>query len=62
MTSTNETVSRQNLRAGNIAKSMTSEGKIALLRANVGQRSLPAFNITGVKSKLNYIEILGKQN
>ena len=31
MTSNNETVSRQNLWAGNIAKSMTSEGNKALL-------------------------------
>ena len=30
MTSNNETVSRQNLWAGNIAKSMTSEGNSAL--------------------------------
>ena len=37
----NETVSRQNLRAGNIAKkSMTSEGNSALLPANVDRRLL----------------------
>ena len=35
MISNNETVSRQNLWAGNIATSMTSEGKSALLPANV---------------------------
>ena len=35
MISNNETVSRQNLWAGNIAKSMTSEGKSALLPARV---------------------------
>ena len=35
MTSNNETVSRQNLWAGNIAKSMTSEGNSALLPARV---------------------------
>ena len=34
----NETVSRQNLWAGDIAKSMTSEGNSALLPANVDQR------------------------
>ena len=33
--SNNETVSRQNLWAGNIAKSMTSEGNSTLLPANV---------------------------
>ena len=33
--SNNETVSRQNLWAGNIAKSMTSEGDSTLLPANV---------------------------
>ena len=35
MTSNNEIVSPQNLWAGNIAKSMTSEGNSALLPANV---------------------------
>ena len=35
MTSNNKTVSCQNLWAGNIAKSMTSEGNSALLPANV---------------------------
>ena len=35
MISNNETVSRQNLWAGNIAKSMTSEGNSALLPENV---------------------------
>ena len=35
MISNNETVSRQNLWGGNIAKSMTSEGNSALLPANV---------------------------
>ena len=39
MTSKNETVSRQNLWVGNIAKSMTSEGNSVLLPANVDQRS-----------------------
>ena len=34
----NETVSRQNLWVGDIAKSMTSEGNSALLPANVDQR------------------------
>ena len=38
MTSNNETVSHQNLCAGNTAKSMTSEGNTALLPANVDQR------------------------
>ena len=38
MTSNNETFSRQNLRAGNIAKSMTSEGNSALLPTNVDRR------------------------
>ena len=38
MTFNNETVSRQNLLAGNIAKSTTSEGNSALLPANVDQR------------------------
>ena len=38
MTSNNETVSRQNLWASNIAKCMTSEGNSALLPANVDQR------------------------
>ena len=42
MTSNNETVSRQNRWTGNTAKSMTSEGNIALLPGNVDQRSLPA--------------------
>ena len=41
MTSNNETVSRHNLWAGNIAKSMTSEGKSALLPANVDARPPP---------------------
>ena len=35
MTSNNETVSRQNLSAGNLAKSMTSEANSALFPANV---------------------------
>ena len=35
MTSNNETVSRQNLCAGHIARSMTSGGNSALLPANV---------------------------
>ena len=34
MTSNNETVSRQNLRADSIAKSMTSKGNSALFTAN----------------------------
>ena len=38
MTSINQTVSRQNLIAGKIAKSMTSEGNSALLPANVDWR------------------------
>ena len=38
MTSTNKTVSCQNLGAGNIARSMTSEGNSALLPANVDRR------------------------
>ena len=38
VTSNNETVSRQNLLAGNTAKSTTSEGNSALLPANVDQR------------------------
>ena len=38
MTSNNETVSRQNLWAGNITKTMTSEGKSALLPASVDRR------------------------
>ena len=38
MTSINGTVSRQNLWAGNITKSMTSEGNIALLPADVYRR------------------------
>ena len=37
MTSKNETVSRQNLLAGNVAKSMMSEGNCALLPASVYQ-------------------------
>ena len=37
-TPNNETVSRQKLWAGNIAKSMTSEGNSALLPANVTKR------------------------
>ena len=40
MTSNDETVSRQNLWAGNIAKSMTSEGHSALLPANVDRQPL----------------------
>ena len=42
MTTKNETVFRQNLSAGNIAKSMTSDGNrrsSALLLANVKRRS-----------------------
>ena len=35
MTSNNETVSRQNLSAGNLAKSMTSKANSALFPANV---------------------------
>ena len=38
MTSNDETVSRQNLSAGNIAKSMTSESNGALLPANVDRQ------------------------
>ena len=38
MTSNNETVSRQNLLASNIAQSITSEGYSALLPANVDRR------------------------
>ena len=38
MTPNNETVSRQNFRVVNIAKSMTSEGNSALLPVNVDQR------------------------
>ena len=38
MTSNNETVSHQNLWAGNIAKSMMSEGNSALLPTNVDWR------------------------
>ena len=38
MTSNNETVSRQNLWAGNIAKSMTSESNATLLAANVDRQ------------------------
>ena len=37
MTSNNETISRQNLWAGNIAKSMMLEGNSAMLPANVDQ-------------------------
>ena len=40
MKSNNETVSCQNLQAGNIAKSMTSEGNSALLLRNVDQQPL----------------------
>ena len=40
MKSDTKTVSRQNLWAGNIAKSMTSDGNIALLPANVDRRPL----------------------
>ena len=39
MTSNNETVSRRNIWAGNIAKSMTSECNSALLPANVDRRA-----------------------
>ena len=51
MTSNNENVSRRNLRAVNSAKSMTSEGNIALLPANVDprpplQRGLMNFQLT----------------
>ena len=42
MTSNNETVSHQNLWAGNIAKSMMSEGNSALLPTNVDWR--PTFH------------------
>ena len=38
MTSNNETVSRQNLWTGNIAKSMTSESNATLLAANVDRQ------------------------
>ena len=38
ITSNNETVSRQNLCAGHIARSVTSEGNSALLPANVDRR------------------------
>jgi len=38
MTSSDETVSRQNLSAGNAAKSMTSESNDALLPANVDRQ------------------------
>ena len=40
MTSNNETVSRQNLSAGNLAKSMTPKANSALLPVNVTQRPL----------------------
>ena len=73
VTYNNETVSRQNLLAGNIAKSMTSEDNSALLPANVDrqpplQRSLMSFQIIWrlvPRQKVNFagnIEILGKQN
>ena len=73
MTSNNETDSRQNLLAGNIAKSMTSEDNSALLPANVDrqpplQRGLMNFQIIWrlvPREKVNFagnIEILGKQN
>ena len=39
MTSNNETVSRQNHWAGNITKSMTSEGNSALFSSNVDRRT-----------------------
>ena len=75
MTSNNEDVSRQNLWAGNIAKSMTSEGNSALEPVNVDrrpqlQRGLMK-QITGLSGKVNFvslgsasgnIEILVKQN
>ena len=38
MTSNNKTVSRQNLSAGNVAKSMMSEGNSALLPEDVDRR------------------------
>ena len=38
MTSHNETVSLQNLRAGSSVKSMTSQGNSAVLPANVDRR------------------------
>ena len=64
MTSNNETVSRQNLRAGSIAKSMTSKGISALLTANDDrptplQRGLMNFRLYN-KSLKDWS--LGKQN
>ena len=69
MTANNETVSCQNLWAGNIAKSMTSVGNSALLPANV-DRQPQLFEdwslrkqLISLPSNLNVsIGILGKQN
>ena len=55
MTSNNETASLQNLWAGNIAKSMMSEGNSALLPTNVDQQ-LP--NVAA-KSTVASVVILG---
>ena len=49
MISNNETVSRQNLWAGNIAKSMTSEGNSALLPANVDRSHTEKVFFVGYK-------------
>ena len=68
MKSNDETVSRQNLRAGNIAKSMTSEGNSAMFLANVDrrpplQRGLLNFHFPHFQvSASGNIEILEEQN
>ena len=49
MISNNETVSCQNLWAGNIAKSMTSEGNSALLPANVDRSHTEKVFFVGYK-------------
>ena len=61
MISNNETVSHQNLWAGNIAKSMTSEGNSALEPVNVDrrpqlQRGLMK-QITGPSGKVNFVSL-----
>ena len=53
MTSNNETVSHQNLCAGNTAKSTMSEGNSALLPADVDQR-LPLQQDLGYFQRQNF--------
>ena len=58
MTSNNETVSRQKLWAGNIAKSMTSERHSALLPSNVDRRPLLQRGLMNFQLHFNFFSYI----